>query len=1386
MATSLIVHPASDGTHLQAVLSLAVVRSLNAPQIQALHSLGILRVSDLLHYAPVHNARLVVAAAQGRIAHDFDLATLIDASAAAIPLDELPRASPARLKGVGEAAAKILLDEFNIRTIEALAEFGPFREAQRFLTASSDVFREPASAPDELMPRMVGHVETIKNFSSFVREDLLRLRGLQLTLDDEREVYLDLRLASLFVVRGLGPIFRSNAFGAPVRLQGKVGSLGLPTIPTPTPEVQLGYVTKLSQRWVNLGVYLGEIKHSLALAPGESRNIAIIDWQRRQRTARQEDTQVNEQLSNLLIHTRALEEVTRSTAWEHQYGGTEIAAGTLATSAALVAGAALVGAASGALVGLSVDALTGFTTMGLGTLTGMVAGGAAGAIGASAVISGNGQLGVVHSDSTGDREINGEVMQNIAEMTSQKASSVRSLFSNVFVTDEQAENEQLTTHNITNYNHSHALTIQYFEVLQHYRAELSLTAADALLYLPYRPLEFSLDLIQDYWDILRRAIPDPTLLEKFDSILQRYQLQHEPATDEQAVSSITVMLRLGNLSGLGAHHSGSLVEVQLLGDPLVQRRNVMLSGTTQFDFRADLPDADQVTGVQVFNLFRLASVEVLVHLVLVNRETGQQNTMDFSSGPLSVNPTGNVTFEFAAGSSVEPPSAAELDEVVRYFNARRYFFTQRLLLAIEREQLVDVIEALMFTQTIDFDGLGRLDGPDAPPSGLHSRSFWPRNVDPGQVLVEAAAGRIRALVIRVLSVQVTRRVLLSEPLKAAIGQRVEQALLEAVRRVDPQPADYRGRVLQAVEQSAQAVFQEVPEIPRSARADLIAKIQKVFEARLDWLDRQPGIAAGSVHLTEFIHPEPLAITSNTLIFKMRRTKAEAVLKNPLTIQYLSRLVAYPEEIRQFVKAWPDSSKNQHRESRDIFLPTAGVFAEAILGRSNASEKVDATRFYNWQDSPIPHQAPAINPLEAGGRAREALDTTPTVPGNVLNIVNPAAFPDPVGLAASLAAVQNGNIFRDMSKTEQLTTVLGNLSKLAEQTAQMASTLAGDAREQALQSATDLASQVAEITGQLAQQPGEPPNTPTKQAGAVNLLDALKAEPNPLPDLSEDPRARTMGVPPPPVRRRTVSPPPNQRVKIDLEWRVFAPSEAWLAEPDAALKLAFSSFSRHATDHTESDLARILFHLELDPAQANMLVRQELDESSRFGSAFIYKASDTVAVPQISALWARQIKPGVNFVSFQTLQRDEKNMQAQAFQDGSSVSVHFGLKARPYLPETTAFDPGIIDVISEFGLPVNRIVDLLDQAVHPEIDASVVVEFFKDGNELKYRMSGHHDGFPSSRLLLNGVTVYDFDPRAGDHNPPLAMTGTGLITLPGDSPNEQRVPRTGVIAAGNGG
>src|SRR5262249_9768793 len=105
--------------------------------------------------------------------------------------------------------------------------------------------------------------------------------------------------------------------------------------------------------------------------------------------------------------------------------------------------------------------------------------------------------------------------------------------------------------------------------------------------------------------------------------------------------------------------------------------------------------------------------------------------------------------------------------------------------------------------------------------------------------------------------------------------------------------------------------------------------------------------------------------------------------------------------------------NMNIDRRLIPIPTGGVFAEAVLGRSNSAEKLDITRFWHWEDSPIPMLPTEIAPVQTGSRATPEDLTPGQLSPPLLNIVNPTSLPDPTGLGAALNALATLN-FRDMS------------------------------------------------------------------------------------------------------------------------------------------------------------------------------------------------------------------------------------------------------------------------------------------------------------------------------------------------------------------------------------
>ena len=104
----------------------------------------------------------------------------------------------------------------------------------------------------------------------------------------------------------------------------------------------------------------------------------------------------------------------------------------------------------------------------------------------------------------------------------------------------------------------------------------------------------------------------------------------------------------------------------------------------------------------------------------------------------------------------------------------------------------------------------------------------------------------------------------------------------------------------------------------------------------------------------------------------------------------------------------------------ISIPTRGVYAEAVMGECNSCEEKDETRFWRWEESPIP-DSPSTQILPV------STDTRRADPGNlqakdfpapIVNIQNAPDLPDPASVEGLLEALGKGDSFRDLSGLNQ--------------------------------------------------------------------------------------------------------------------------------------------------------------------------------------------------------------------------------------------------------------------------------------------------------------------------------------------------------------------------------
>jgi hypothetical protein len=137
-----------------------------------------------------------------------------------------------------------------------------------------------------------------------------------------------------------------------------------------------------------------------------------------------------------------------------------------------------------------------------------------------------------------------------------------------------------------------------------------------------------------------------------------------------------------------------------------------------------------------------------------------------------------------------------------------------------------------------------------------------------------------------------------------------------------------------------------------------------------------------------------------------------------------------------------------------------VLGEAVLGHCSSAEKIDLTRFWNWQDAPS-DTAPQISPvtlpttspsLTTGLTAPNSLTNLPSLINNVLT-----AQPADTSLLQALG--------KDAASQQDFSTSLTGASQLAGLITNAQNT-ANAARADALKSATDLQSQAMATAGNI--------------------------------------------------------------------------------------------------------------------------------------------------------------------------------------------------------------------------------------------------------------------------------------------------------------------------------
>ncbi|MBV2149997.1 hypothetical protein KRZ98_17270 [Sphingobium sp. AS12] len=686
------------------------------------------------------------------------------------------------------------------------------------------------------------------------------------------------------------------------------------------------YVDDYKVSWYSLGHSLGEILYSLPLAPGETVRLAVIDWSWDSLTDRNETTKLTEDILHQTHRDRTISETVKAGLKELQKGSSLM--GGMASAAGATGGASL------------------------------------GMIGLGAAVGNTWSLGGSTATSSGSRDLAAENVQRVNDSFAQASSAQRELSSTVVIQARQEEKQSVQSRTFSNYNHSHTLTVLYYEVLRHYRVTVEWVRRRpaVLAKLPERVAALNEAVLINHRHLLEPALLEPALKAGFDAIEKR-----------DAISNHQIVQGIG---------------------PTVDPVDPWWEGTVELElFEIGIwTNDDTINNITIYVITAEEHARSKKHELhyVYKGESDAYAAHNVNSGQRMETDQEQFTFLKLTGQAVGGPSVRIPWSQVIGFQFEKWGNT---------EWRIDAL----------------------------SIKAWDRY----GYLVELTPGRVDVNLF-------------------ILGRQPGSQAFSGIKRPGP-PAPAIGPALSP---DKSLTIEESYQIKKlkdhiAAHVDHYATVIQLGTdvnaiARLFEL-----VPWAPTTMDDHVEPTPLEVFGSYVAYPL--VKPISGVDDTLVVDIASALNGSDPAQRQRavdqLAAMSDADRASVLErlplasaksERLITLPTRGVFAEGKLGHCNVSEEIDNTRFWKWDEHPIPIQAPEIGTITPVTPTPQDIAATPTAfPQSLVNIVNPTPAPDPSGLGAALGVLATANIFRDMSGQAQVADLLETLSNNSVKIAEVA-------------------------------------------------------------------------------------------------------------------------------------------------------------------------------------------------------------------------------------------------------------------------------------------------------------------------------------------------------------
>ena len=787
----------------------------------------------------------------------------------------------------------------------------------------------------------------------------------------------------------------------------------------------LGYVVQMAQRWTPLGLALGDLVYSLPLAPGEQQRVAVVERTATSTVLESETLEQTEQLSFSEQDDASTEATFASAYQEAASGGSSYATNASSFSAAAAAGVGGVfpfGAAGG----------------GVSTSYG------------SAQASGQTETWM-----SGARSATSDAAEQTHAATERQAAGRRQAARTGMRMATATESDSVTTKVITNHNKTRALTMQYWEVLRMYSVT---TAVDGVTLVCLVPLDVVRFLPAGHPPELQQAPRDR------DAVLSRYG---ELLKDADALTSVLPPRYRQGLALITEFAADPNSTVQTGSDPAEDVLTLSLRGSF-------LPIEDLYVTVVSKRGLRAGPVPLAppAGLAPIPGTVASDADNAFGSEPelFGYLRERRATDDVELTGELVLPASIPRQDVVGFEISRRF---RRL----DYHYLPPIVHDIAIAESLlsgDIDFGTALTDLTRKPS--KTASYQPDRLD-----AELGGPRLRSFAAVIPAPPNPPSSSSPAPMPSVVFAnatwgsmfQLSRNPLPVASRVIPPVLGYSA-VLE-IEKTLQWTVRNTMTCSLAVYASLTAEERAVLLERYEI--RLPPDEQGNVVAVPLLS----CITNNVLGWFGSAMALPFQIPVAVTVATTKRDPQSGEVVRRGLTTGDIQAAltRFHTDGFDpprstIALPTKGVLGEAVLGHCPSAEKIDLTRFWNWQDSPG-DEATDISPVTVPTDSLTAGLAAPSSLTGVSPIFNnfstsPATADS--SLAAALAQSAGAQAPFDVASL----TNAAQLGSLAGQTL----TTAGSARADALNSATQIATKAIDAAATISTggAPGTRTTSPT--------------------------------------------------------------------------------------------------------------------------------------------------------------------------------------------------------------------------------------------------------------------------------------------------------------------